>query len=109
MTDTMRDRVARAIYMSWDASGTADLNWDEIKQAAKPGEGSKPNQSYLFAMRQADAAIEAMREPTDRMLDAGQPQVNLSLEPGEFEFLAIDEVERIFTAMIDAAISEGKE
>jgi hypothetical protein len=100
MTDTMRERVARAIYMSWDASGTADLNWDEIKQAAKPGEGSKPNQSYLFAMCQADAAIKAMREPTEAMVNAGY-NVGYSPDP-----LPCDAV---WKAMIDAAISEGKE
>jgi len=47
--------------------------------------------------RAAYAAIKAMREPTEAMADAG------------YEADGYDVCGRIWTAMIDAAINEGKE
>jgi hypothetical protein len=75
MTDTMRERVARAIAEAHELHG----------------------RSYYSI---ADAVIAAMREPTEAMVNAGY-DVGYSPDP-----LPCDAV---WKAMIDAAISEGKE
>jgi hypothetical protein len=54
----------------------------------------------------ARVAIEAMRKPTWHMLLDGQKQVNLSEVAGEFEFLSRDEIERIWSEMIDTALRD---
>lgn len=53
----------------------------------------------------ARAAIEAMREASFHMLIGGQKVVNLSEEPGRFEFISRDECQEIWEAMIDAALA----
>jgi hypothetical protein len=54
MSDNMIERVARALYaMEYSGDSTTAEFWE----------------------RMARAAIEAMREPTQAMLDAGEPQV----------------------------------
>lgn len=62
------------------------------------------------AMMLADAALDALMEPTEGMIDEGQNEVNL-LEapdpPNAFEFLSTDEVTSIWQAMV-AAAKEGK-
>jgi hypothetical protein len=81
MTDTMRERVARAIAESHYPDKCVESMWQHM-------------------MPDAIAAIEAMREPTEAMVNAGY-DVGYSPDP-----LPCDAV---WKAMIDAAISEGKE
>jgi len=86
MTD-MIERVA--VAMAENDSGPMDsalfaIHWREF------GEG------YIDSAR---AAIAAMREPTEKMIDAGsKEQRNILSKP----------IEGIWTAMIDAALEETK-
>ncbi len=50
---------------------------------------------------QMRAALGVVREPSLEMKDAGQPVVNLDSEMNQYEFLSVDEIGEIFTAMID--------
>ena len=72
MTDTMIEQVARALLVADRSAITPD-----------------------YYQRMARAAIEAMREPTEAMLDAG---VNFRERNAR--------TEQIWQAMIDAALSE---
>lgn len=78
MTDTpeMVERVARAIQQQWD---------------------SEPDEAFRFGIfnRMAEKAIEAMREPSDAMEDAGY---NTTLS-----------APNIWAAMIDAALETANE
>lgn len=81
MAETMIERVARAL------SATQGMYWTEHLRAAR-------------------AAIEAMREPTDRMLDAGVAANTVELPSGGQIIVAVDPA---WDAMIDAALAEGTE
>ena len=72
MTDTMIEQVARALLVADRSAITPD-----------------------YYQRMARAAIEAMREPTEAMLDAG---VNFRERNAR--------TEQIWQAMIDAALKE---
>jgi len=72
MTDSMIERVARALLVADRSAITPD-----------------------YYQRMARAAIEAMREPTEAMLDAG---VNFRERNAR--------TEQIWQAMIDAALKE---
>lgn len=88
MTESMIERVARAL-MSAQESRDLDYASPMVREA------------YLFAAR---AAIEAMREPTEEMLDAAY----VGSEIGDFMDGLPDEVlSQAFTDMIDAALKEG--
>lgn len=52
----------------------------------------------------ACAAIEAMRVPTDAMIEQIQEQVRLSSRPGQFESLMRDEITAIWQCGIDEAL-----
>ena len=74
MTTDMIERVARAIARPED--------WDELK----------PHWHEVFR-EQARAAIEAMREPTKRMVDAGRDEDTLT-----------GAIASVWAVMIDAAL-----
>jgi hypothetical protein len=57
----MIERVAMAIFRN----GIGELVWS-----------SGSDEQHEAAFRQARAAIEAMREPTDEMMDAGREKTN---------------------------------
>ena len=76
---TMREKMARAILR---VSGDYDCEWDELTAIG---------QSNFLAM--ADAALAALEEPTEAMLDAGDD--------------AVDYARDAWDAMIGAA--KGKE
>lgn len=85
----MVERVARAIYY-----GPGVAEWhpelpDHIKERAR---------------RDARAAIQAMRTPTEEMLEIGntEDQLSFSSEPGEGR--ADNVIEDVWKAMIDAAL-----
>jgi hypothetical protein len=101
MSDTMIERVARAIV----ANGIGELCWDVIS-----------DEHAEMAMRQARAAIEAMREPDETMV-AGAMSSHASFLVGDHK--PLDEVltdeayasarsvfGRAYTAAIDAALQE---
>lgn len=54
----------------------------------------------------ARAAIETMREPSDAMVDAGEPVVYNCYSPEPGEGLDINPALPIWIAMIDAALAE---
>jgi hypothetical protein len=85
--------------------------WGRRREAAKnhwplPAWEYETEELRLAVLDEAAAAVEAMREPTWHMLLDGQKQVNLSEVAGEFEFLSRDEIERIWSEMIDTALRD---
>lgn len=99
--ETMVERVARAIH---DASHK-ELGFSWAKE---------------MRMAQARAAIEAMREPTDAMVERAVPAVTISIDRGpalnrEAQQQAEDfvaprrrDAANIYRAMINAALTEGE-
>jgi len=82
----MIERVARAL---WDSPDYIGLCSDERRRDG----------SWHDCIHLARAAIAAMREPTEKMIDAGsKEQRNILSKP----------IEGIWTAMIDAALTEAK-
>lgn len=83
----MIEKVAKAIFDAMDVTDGLDSS---------------------SADRYARAAIEAMREPTQEMVEAGQEVNNLLPEdrdpPNAFLFLSHDEMTEAWQAMIDAAL-----
>lgn len=59
-----------------------------------------PISSCGIAKRVARAVLEAIREPSEAMLDAGEENGQVPYEPGIF-------VREAWQAMIDAALEEG--
>lgn len=115
----MVERIARAIYSSdpketWDARGHTALGWDDPQLHA----------SIKLQVRQyARAAIEAMREPTSRMLAAAVMSAVAASEPSPADYAAtgavlerlpstghpqartvIAEIRRDYRAAVDAAL-----
>jgi hypothetical protein len=86
----MVEKVARAIYAADEMEFDAQIPW---------GDADAEVHSYWFDM--ARASIEAMREPTDAMVDAvwTQPDSNGSQYP-------IGGYREQYRAMIDAALNE---
>lgn len=74
---TMVERVAHAL------SGTLD--------------GDDPEEARKYYIAVARTAIEAMREPTDAMLEATWAKLHANISDADF-----------WSAMIDAALSEQK-
>lgn len=81
MSESMIERVARAIF----SDRYPDEDWKEYQKRDYCGH--------------ARAAIEAMREPTDAMVDSGHSR------PNDFQHGQTTVVE-IYEAMIDAVLSE---
>lgn len=79
MTDTMKERIARAICKDM----TGDVH------------------DYELYRDTADAVLAAMREPTEEMVKAGDL-------PGWDGDVTVDLSREVWQAMIDAAITEGK-
>lgn len=89
----MVERVARAITSS--ANRNPDRIWPEAM-----GETNVPE--WRFSVDEAEAAIAAMREPTQAMYEAGMRERNLNGSGPRGLPLC-------FTAMIDAALSPAQE
>ena len=95
MTETMIEKVARAIFNSdWPVEPADSAEWEELKP---------------HYMNNARAALQAIREPSDEMLapackthKPGEPMSEVRPE----ECPAIARRRRTFTAVIDA-ILEG--
>lgn len=84
MSESMIERVARAMWNTTEVT-----SWD-----------GAPGSIRRMFLNGARAAIKAMREPTDAMVDAG-----LSRDDGADPTNAAG----VFTAMIDAALNEVPE
>ncbi len=73
--------------------------------------GEPPKEAWKFYIPAARAAIEAMREPTQAMLDDAQEALGYEVEfvggGGNFKFCTND-LRAIQSALIDAALSEPK-
>lgn len=90
----MVERVARALFANRD-------EFDARNSSEHPA--FEHNRDYWEG--QARAAIEAMREPTDEMCEAG---ANIVWDYAEFVG-AKDLVKRVQIGMTDAALSPAKE
>lgn len=106
MTDSMRERLARAI---WDAI-CAEAAYAEIG-AAPPGKGGLHNvciDGNINLYSAADAALDALLEPTEGMVLASTT-VTASWQniPGSGLTVAREKARRRFQAMIRAA-KEGQ-
>ena len=91
MTDLI-ERVAKAIYE--DRNGAGCMPWRRREKAHK-----EPYRS------DARAAIAAMREPTEGMIDAFHTAAYLRVEWGEDPM--VENSEDAYRAMIDAALNTG--
>jgi hypothetical protein len=103
----MIERVARAIFETWAADGNSDVTWAELLKM-RDGDGyQEGKRMYALAIKEARAAIEAMREPTKPMVDAA---VRDTLEgPGISAFRNWPDREAYrYGLMIDAALSEAQ-
>ena len=93
----MVEKVARALCAH------DDLDWDAQANPFTSGSGDDNQVAYLSAAR---AAIEAMRGPTRAMIYTGEARRESKGEGASRENY---DAAAIFTAMIDAALSEGEE
>ncbi len=97
MDNEMIERVVKASFEAWQSH-------DPEKQHFTLNDMSFSERE--FAKQHAIAIIKAMREPTEKMLDAGREAMSScwSLEPGE----GLDEAPApvIWEGMIDAIISQ---
>ena len=105
MAESMIERVARAIYETWAQEKGAEADWPLVCEAvATTNEQEFPalHETYSLAINEARAAIEAMREPTDAMVDAG-------FDAGDDTVQGYSEnadPQDTWQAMIDAALNE---
>jgi hypothetical protein len=84
----MIERVARALFA---------VEWDS--KSSDPWEGAYADEREAW-LQSARAAIEAMRDPTDAMKDAGDLPT----------YQWVDDVaSNVWGRMIDAALSEGSD
>jgi hypothetical protein len=83
MSDTMLERVAKAIHEAYWAEEWSDVSRGGIQ--------------YHATIQQARAAIEAMREPTEAMSAALDDQLSLWVQE-------IGSNEDVYYAAIDAAL-----
>lgn len=87
MSETMIERVARAIYDTTGVEGVT-LPWEKARKGARD-----------LHIEWARAAIEAMRSPDDTMTDAIEEQLSLWMND---EGVGVD----VYLAAIDAALKE---
>jgi len=88
----MIETVARAIYM--DRNGVTEKSWGRIMNAHKA--------PYI---RDARAAIEAMKIPTEAMKDVINED---RFDKGYFYDVPFDQLGEIYTAMISKALEGGE-
>ncbi len=88
MTDTLIERMARALYDDSSKGQRDCLSWDEMKAI----HGIEYEGVARF-YRRARAALAAIRVPTERMVEAAEGCPN---DPAQ-----------IWTAMIDAELGDG--
>lgn len=90
MMNEMVERVARAIYYAgWPEPPTMPRNrWEALS-----------DEERALCRRMARAAIAAMREPTEEMVDAAG---------SDLADCENDQIIAAFRAMIDAALIEGR-
>ena len=103
MTDTKLDQIARAIYERRNGHGCKP--WSKLTKSHQV--------PYLGDAR---AAVEAMREPTDHVLNAGIRAKDRLLKEREgrgenTRILLVSDhpAGTIYTAMIDSILTEGKQ
>jgi hypothetical protein len=95
MSESMVERVARAIFETRRMTKAADGTWDE----ALKGHAMKLPASFEIvelARAEARAAIEAMREPTEAMISGGFNEAHKGHVIGTW------------VTMIDAALTPAK-
>ena len=86
------ERAARAMY----ATVQPEWDWDD------------PDAEPLRRMYRdnAKAAILALKEPSDAMVDAGADVIG-SINKAESDFAVRDDTKSVWNMMIDAALGEG--
>lgn len=92
------ERVARAIFEAWAAEESAASTWDDVCQRAKDGY-PHAQKWHRMAISEARAAIEAMREPTPKMVEAHY------MAHARAETVMAD-AQSVWNAMIDAALKQ---
>ena len=97
MTDTMKERIARAILKRRFYDCEPDMYGRDLERFFAEHEDGL----MVEAQDEADAVLDAMREPTERMIEGGVTADH----GGTLGSRTI----KCWQAMIDAAISEGKE
>lgn len=88
---TMRERIARAL---WNDNNSMDAEYDDLSKAVQG-----------VMLKRADAVLNAMREPTEAMQEAGAAVIS-----GGANFAhdrPLPTLGNAYRAMIDAALSEG--
>lgn len=97
MSDSLIERVARAMHAKWFEIRPGDFGqaaWEEMPESWR-------HETMEFAR----AAIEAMREPTEAMLNAKYGPENYERVSGWLDSL---DAETVWQAMIDVALEEQK-
>lgn len=97
MSESMIEKVARALY----AKLATDPDWDDAPLTPAQRVTEDDDLSQQECMELARAAIEALREPTDAILEVGYPEYGLG-DPD-----VVRELKAHWRAQIDAAL-EGK-
>lgn len=96
MTPPMVERVARALFLKWDARAGSSLGaYEDVDETAKD-----------YWRDQARAAIEAMREPTMQQEIEGKAALIFGRRVHGNDVCPSPNA--VYVAMIDAAINEGK-
>lgn len=95
----MVEKVARALYYKLELEGKALApgdHWEPLQRSSK--------RRWLEAAR---LAIEAMREPTERQIATGFDKLDYDDSMGDnADAFNMSVCGRVFTAMIDAALSD---
>lgn len=101
MTETMVEKVARALFQTWGAFEGTDMTWEEVKDAHdRREEFPKLAKIHDLALIEARAAIEEMRVPTKAMVEAGTEARWRSAVRDA------NSIREIWNAGIDAALKE---
>ena len=71
------EEVARAIFEAWREAENAEATWEDALKGHAAGEAEYPNffRTVELARKEARAAIEAMRTPTEAMRIAGDAKL----------------------------------
>lgn len=101
MTDTMKERIARAILKRRFYDCEPDMYGRDLERFF-----SEIDPQHMHDARdEVEAVLAAMRDPDEKMLNFGACHVDQNRDVFDEGDIALS----VFQAMIDAAISEGKE
>lgn len=112
MSETMVERVARAIYDAAAKHEGTGKTWDDLLALIGKNDRRFAKEAYECVLAEARAAIEAMREPTPAMIRARWPTYHpwgQNAPPPEERQGMFDEMAEkttvIWRTMLDAALA----